>query len=176
MVSHICVPEGARLLGISPILAIVFGTDDVYSVVKQIHDLNSNHRQLLLSKVQNTVVHPTYPLNDSVWQFNDPSADISALSAALTNKSTFPLEDFANFLHIYSDIFPFIYTYHEELDPSTVLEPQLQDDDYIEYGEVRENPRTSNELGPSAFIIPSVAVGSLLLLSSKLKNTDGDLL
>ena len=174
MVSHICIPEGTRLLGILPILAILFGTDNVDSVIKSIKGLSSTNCDLLISTTQNTVTHPTYPLNDSVWQFNDPASDISALTAALKHTSTFPLDDLVNFLNLYSDTFPFIHTYFEELDPTTVLETQAQSDDCILHVEVRDNPLNSTELGPSAFIVPSVALGSLWLLSSKLKNTNGD--
>lgn len=176
MVSHIHIPEGMALLGVLPILAIIFGTDNVQAISEKIRSLNSKQKTILNSKVHNTVVDSKYPLTRSVWQFNDPSNDISALSHALTDTSPHAMLDFQQFLNLYTDTFPFINTHFEELDPLSVLEVCEDYEVRARPFESRSNPPQTREIGPSAFIVPSVAVGSLMLLSSKLKNIPGSTL
>lgn len=173
-VSHIHIPESMALLGVMPILAILFGTDNVLSINKRISVLNPKHKDLLSSKVQKTVLAEGYPLEQSVWQFNDPSNDISALTHALKDPSPLPMSEFRQFLNLYSDTFPFIHTYFEELDPDSVLEVCGDFETKPQITKPRPNPVQGTDLSPGALIVPSVAVGSLVLLSSKLRNIPGD--
>ena len=173
-VTHIHIPEGMALLGVMPILAILFGTDSVHNITKRISALSSKHKDLLASKVEKTILTQKYPIEKSVWQFNDPANDISALSHALKDPSPLPMSEFLQFLSLYSDTFPFIHTYFEEIDPRSILEVSEDYEFRQQPISARSNPSQSKEVSPSALIVPSVAIGSLMLLSSKLKNTQGN--
>ncbi len=175
MVSHIKVPEGSALLGVLPILAIIFGSDNVSLIIRQIKVLSTESVKTLVLKVRDTIVEPRYPLERSVWQFNDPQADLSMFSAALENSDSLARKEFIKYMSLYEDVFPFVCTYFEELDPSTVMEFR-PDAHPLEPRDTRRNPPdpTDHEMGPAAIIVPSIAVGSLLLLSSKLKSIPGE--
>lgn len=176
MVSRIKVPENMALMGVLPILAILFGTDDATQVIYRMSLLDSDMAKRISEKVQASIMDPAYPFSSSVWQFNDPDSDISALDEALNDLNSFAMHDFEAYASLYSDTLPFINVAYEEMDPASVLNFTSN---AISAAPGIENPcaepateaRHRRDLGPSAVIIPSVAVGSLVLLSSKLKET-----
>ena len=170
MVAHISVPNDMNLMGVLPVLAILFGSDDAETICERLNTLEPQLAALLAEKIQNTVIDPTYPLESSVWQFNDPGSDISAVTEALKDIKGSAMYDLQTFLRLYSDTLPFIHTAYEELDFQSVLEFTPEDTAIVYESEPFENPAPQKEIGPGALIIPSVAVGSLVLLSSKLKN------
>lgn len=176
MVSHIAVPENMALMGVLPILAILFGTDNASHVIGRMERLSSAAAREVSEKVQATVIDPKYPLSSTVWQFNDPASDVSALEEALKDLGSFAMHDFGTYVNLYHDTLPFINVAYEEMDPASVLKFTSDPASTLP---ATENPHTKpateasprKDLGPSAVIIPSVAVGSLVLLSSKLKET-----
>jgi len=172
MVKCIKVPQNTALSGVCPILAIVFGTDNVDQVFLGIADLSPSEKKQLFTSIRDTVASEVYPLGATVWQFNDPLADLRIVETALglqdcAFEQASALEDLEDSLRIIDDTFPYISMGHGEMDPADILmfsETYTHGSDRLEYSK-RSNPRSR---GPEAVIVPSLAVGSLMVFGSRL--------
>ena len=166
MVRHIKVPPKSALLGVYPILSILFGTDNVIRLILALEDLDLTYKQRLYVSVQDTLAQE-YPYESTVWSFNDPLADLKALEAALglsdcKDGHLSAFADFKNDLFVIEDSFPFIHLGIEEIEPSEV----------IEFSESYKKRKVALERTTlkdvSSVIIPSVTIGSLILLGTKI--------
>ena len=172
MVGCIAVPQDTALSGVCPILAIVFGTDNVDQLFLGISDLSPSEKKQLFTSIRDTVASEAYPLGATVWQFNDPLADLRIVETALglqdcASEQAYALADLEDSLRIIDDTFPFISVGHGDMSPADILifsETYTEDSDRLEYSE-RANPRSR---GPEAVIVPSLAVGSLMVFGSRL--------
>lgn len=176
MVADIHVPESMALQGYMPILAILFGTDNSAIIVESLQSISQSKADLLTAKVRDTVTQSAYPLSSCIWQFNDPCADLDALDAAFSENPNIPSErlsafsDFLVGLEMMSDTFPYMFMHRECINSEDIFEYVDTSDgigicEYIDHTEY-----TSQESShPKSILIPSVAVGSFMLLASKVK-------
>lgn len=175
MISRIQVPKGHALVGVMPILVIIFGSDDVSTVSAGLDSLSSMDAGRLIERVKEVVMDVNYPLSESVWQFNDPQADIDVL-ATMLGVDTVDMDDRYNAkadvdrtFEMLRDTFPFLPIFSEELEREDILPFRS---DYVERASIQKDiTSASPEIGAHAVIIPSIALGSLVLLTSKLKSS-----
>lgn len=168
IVSRMHVPSAHALMGIAPVLAVIFGTDNTNDITRELGTLSPKDSADLCSKIQSVVASEKYPLTETVWQFNDPSADIKVLTTAL-GLSTPNMEDreaamydFLNTLDMTRDTYPYI-----QIGAGTILESDVLE--FSENGSTIQNTDSKKTArGPEAWIVPSLTVGSLILLKSKL--------
>ena len=159
-------PPNSALLGVCPILSILFGTDDVAQLTFALESLDLTCKQRLYDSVQDTLAQE-YPYESTVWSFNDPLADLGALEAALglskyKDEHLSAKADFKDFMFVIADSFPFINIGTEQIDSSEILE-------FSESYKKGRHPHEHTTLkNASSIIIPSVAVGSLIVLGTKI--------
>jgi len=166
------------LAGICPILAMIFGSDDVESIKLGLSRLTPQDKTLLDDLLRDTLTVDFYPLGDSVWQFNDPVAEYNVLTTALgigdhADEQQNAWQDLFASLDMLEDTFPFVSLAYTELDENSIIEFS---EERFNLDSPAENPAPKtppHSVGPEAVIIPSIAVGSLLLLRSKLNSTRG---
>ena len=124
---------------------------------------------MLSDKVKDVVASDNYPLSDTVWQFNDPLADIKVLMTALgvtgdVSESPYAMEDLAMSMDMVHDTFPFIEIGHDPILESDILE--FTEDHSREHSTQPRQQQAGS--GSETWIVPSLAVGSLMLLGSRI--------
>lgn len=168
-VSKIRIPKNQLLLGIHPILAIHFQTDDPTNIIELLNQLTSKEANKLIEEVKSTIQSSLYPHKQSVWMFNDPSIEIEMLTQALIHKNQDASFELEGVIEIHYDTYPFI---------ETLCEPLIYQEDIVSDEEYLENPSRIDEtalvqksvedkgVNPlGAIFIPTAALGSLYILS-----------
>jgi len=175
LVRHITTPKAHSLLGIHPILSIVCGTDDSYSVVNMLRNFRSDKtkKSAILSVVEYCVNSSIYPIDKTVWAFNDPQNEVLSLKSYLNEET----EDLENVILLHKDTYPFIAV--EEHHTSEPI-----DKDYVKKQVIlADQPRPPAKKGlplkenhhshrtTPTILVPTIALGSLYVLS-KIANED----
>ena len=180
MASRINVPAGKALAGVYPALVILLGTDDPSAVKAVLLALSSEEADFLVTKVEAVVKNAVYPIAQSVWQFNDPEVDLGMFRTAFARvdsvdealaKNSARVELMA-MVDMIEDSFPYIDVLGECLPEDSVLEFTIGDH-LPSVAEPSHNTQVSkkepHQLGADAVILPSIAIGSLYILSTKIK-------
>ena len=170
-VSKIKVPPQQSLLGIHPILVVYFQTDNAQSILSSLCSLSVVKVQELLDLIETTLQSSLYPKKQSVFMFNDPLVEVELLKSALIEKSDVAIQELASTFEIFSDTYPFIDTVAE----SSMLSENIQNRVVYENPEDKElvsedtsyaiEKQAHSPNGLATFFIPTVAVGSLFVLS-----------
>ena len=169
LVRHIQLPKNSSFLGVHPILSMWFQTDDANIIRSRLKATTSTPQADELVHTVKYCVHSSiYPHKSTVWLFNDCSNDVHVLQSYLKRETT----DFDDMLTLHSGTYPFIETESNYTDPpiekSGIPQPKV-------LPPVRKNPETPNvgthRTTPS-FIVPTVTIGSLYLLSQLAKEKD----
>jgi len=177
-VACINVPANNALLGVFPILAVLLGTDHVGTVLHTLSEIDPRSAEALVEKTRAAVDEESYPLAPTIWQFNDPNVDLKLLESALvpsaTHEPNLARSELFEMLEMCHDSFPFSDISYVPLDASDVLEFDGDSAPETLQTEVRSSAQPKPRIGAEAVILPSIAVGSLYILSSKLKTLGED--
>ena len=172
-VSKIKVPRDHLLLGIHPILAVHFQTDDVRIILKYLRQLTKTKAKSLIRDIESAIQSAAYPHKNSVWMFNDPNIEVDMLTQSLINEDLVAGEELQNMIEMYYDSYPFIEVLCEPLIcPEEIIpHPPFENPARIEGGGKTElvEDKGLNPLG--AFFIPTAALGSLYILSKYAKES-----
>lgn len=162
------VPSSHALMGIAPALAVIFGTDNTDDIARELRELSPRESADLGEKIQSIVASDEYPLSETVWQFNDPAADIKVLTTALglstsrIDERESAMYDFVYMLDMMRDTYPYI-----EIGSGPLLESDILE--FCEDGPpTRSNAPKKTTRGAEVWLVPSLTAGSLVLLGSKL--------
>ena len=122
-VKKIKVPKNQLLLGIHPILAMHFKTDDSQTILNSLDKLTKTQAEHLVQEVTSTIQSSLYPHNQSVWMFNDPNVEIEMLSQALVHNEEDALIELQGIIEMHHDTYPFV---------EVLCEPLLNTEDIIQ--------------------------------------------
>lgn len=173
-ISKIKVPKNHLLLGIHPILAMHFQTDDAQAILNGLSILTKVQAKKLVQEITSTIQSSVYPHKKSVWMFNDSNVEIEMLTQALVNEDEAAISELQGIIEIHHDTYPFT---------EALCEPLINEEDIISQISI-ENPKDVEEDKPSveiedkgvnplgAFFIPTATLGSLYILSKIAKESE----
>ncbi len=173
-VSKIKVPENHLLLGIQPILAMHFQTDDAQVIIKGIRKLTKLQAKNLVRDVTSTIQSSLYPHTQSVWMFNDPNVEIEMLTQAIVNENESATQELQSTIEMHHDTYPFVEVLCEPLIDEEDIISQISIENPIDVEEDKSSGEVEdkgvNALG--AFFIPTATLGSLYILSKIAKESE----
>lgn len=166
-VSKIKVPRNHLLLGVHPILAMFFKTDDTKTILDYLLHLTDKQAESLIQEVSSSLQSSIYPHKHSVWMFNDPNVEIEMLTQALINKEQNAQSELEGILELHGDTYPFIEVMSE---PLLDIEDIIQESSYenpidLEQDDPIAIPKDKGVNPLGAIFIPTATLGSLYILS-----------
>ena len=171
LVRHITVPEHHALMGIHPILSVVCGTDDGFSVIEMLRSLSSQGKKDLSTVVEYCVHSSIYPHSRTVWPFNEPQSELLLLRNYLSHDT----KDLEDAITVHSETYPFIAIDSHYTDPPIVKSTVRGSGGVAGLDGVGGECELSdfrhehgNQAAPSMFV-PALALGSLYILSKYTK-------
>ena len=168
-------PAHVALLGIHPVLCTLLGTSSPREVMALLKNMPTPVGAILCDTLEGCISAAAYPHAQTVWQFNDPHAETFVLRRAFDERHTKAardeaLADVLGFIETHAETYPYVDILNTEnalefyctdlqspdveSDVAPDVEPPLAD-------LARENAPAP----PSAFWIPALAAGSLLIAS-----------
>lgn len=169
-VRHIQVPANHSFLGIHPILSMCFQTDDAHVIAEMLKKcVDDNSYKEIVDRVNYCVSSSIYPHQSTVWLFNNYQNDILVLEEFFNGRSF----DILDCLNLHESTYPFIATdLHYTEEPLENIHSPIKKSELF----VRDNPSkvmptlTKNKTAvdhrsPPSFLVPTVALGSLYVLS-----------
>jgi len=168
-VSKIKMPPYQSLLGIHPILVVYFQTDDAQTILESLFSLRKKQVESLISLIETALQSSLYPKDKSVFMFNDPLVEVQLLTSALIEKDESAVQELTSTFEVFTHTYPFIDT----VESSDMLQENIRTV-YHENPEDSESVPNSNASkdevnGFATIFIPTVAVGSLFVLSKLAK-------
>jgi hypothetical protein len=169
-VRHIQVPANHSFLGIHPILSMCFQTDDTTVISEMLKKCVADKSYKdILDRVNYCVSSSIYPHKSTVWLFNDCRNDVLVLEEFFNGRSY----DILDCLKLYEDTYPFIATdlhYTEEpLEnkylPLKKAEPHSRSNPSRTMLTPTKNKSVVEHRSQPSFLVPTVALGSLYVLS-----------
>lgn len=161
------IEPGNSLLGVQPIVSMFFSTDDAIKIQSCLFALNDESIKILIESIKNTLINPSYPYEDSVWQYNDPLFEIELFEKALIDREESAIKDVLSIYSTFESSFPFIEVSVEPLLEDSVVpfkgEPLTVSQDSPQ--EAIENPSQISLLeskqNSTTILLPTIALGSL---------------
>lgn len=173
LVNDIQLSKNNALLGIHPLLAVYFGSDDTSTILESLKTISADDAKKLGSLLYECVSDPAYRHKDTCWTFNDPHVDVSFVKTVISQpkdrnealQKINAVQDLVSFLELHKNTYPFIETFYEPLLEDDVLKVKNLDGIKVEYEVIPNIYRENPKLGISTIIVPTVALGSLYMLS-----------
>lgn len=173
-VSKIKVPKNHLLLGIHPILAMHFQTDDAQAILSGLDTLTKAQAESLVQDIKSTIQSSIYPHKNSVWMFNDPAVEIEMLTQALINEDESAIVELQGTINIHYDTYPFVEVICEPLINEADIISEIPIENPVDVEEnkslIEVEDKGVNPLG--AFFIPTATLGSLYILSKIAKESE----
>ena len=168
-------PANTAYLGLHPLLCTLLGTTSARAAATALVSAPLHVGTALCDTIEACIKLPEYPHDKTVWQFNDPNVELFVLRQAFDGRTSqtervSALNDVIASIETHTQLYPYLeisfvenaLEFHCEdwQAPSLDAHGESDDDEHIEVPE-RANPAAP----PSAFWIPTLAAGSLLIAS-----------
>jgi hypothetical protein len=168
-------PADTAYLGIHPLLCMIFGVGSAREVGARLISTPLHIGGGICDLIELCVRAKGYPHDKTVWQFNDPGVELFVLRQAFNARVSQPervaaLNDILAGIEVHAQHYPYIETSFVE----NALEFQCEDWqspslDHVDAFEEDPPPESAERpnpaAAPSAFWIPTLAAGSLLIAS-----------
>jgi hypothetical protein len=161
LVTRIQLPSNSAFGGEFPIISIMCATDDVDFICEAL-ELFRDEEWVALSEVMEMCLSDvTYPHARTVWPYNSPQVAIDRCRTAATPADElcgYARTDIIKSVRLHKATFPFIHTHPCSMGEDTV---------YPIYRENSADHAPPSQGAVLPFLMPTLAIGSILLLAKK---------